>query len=122
MHVVGCQQHGGARQSEQLQPFDQLELGAVIQREGRLVQQQDGGPVDEGFDQVELSLHSERVLADELIPCLREAAPLKELIEPVAGELRCQSELTREEPGILIARHLVEMRGLVQHHAQPASQ
>ena len=78
--------------------------------------------MDQRLDQVELPLHSQRVLADELITGLQQTGPSKELVEPVAGELGCQPELAGEEPGILVARHLVEVRGLVEHDAKPAPQ
>ena len=41
VHVVGCEQDGGSGQAEQLQALDQVELGAVVEREGGLIQQQD---------------------------------------------------------------------------------
>ena len=67
VHVIGGQQHRGARQAKQLQTFDEVQFCAVIECQCWLVEQQNRRPVHEGFHQAELAFHSERVLGDSLI-------------------------------------------------------
>jgi len=119
VHVVGRQDDGRAGQAEEPEPLDQVELGAIIQGKRGLIQQQDGWAVHQRLDEVELSLHPQRVLGDQLVAGVPQAGPSEQLVEPVAGELIGESELVGEEPGILIARHLVEMRRLVEHDPEP---
>src|SRR5207302_7080609 len=101
--VIGRQNYGSAGQAEQLEPLDQVELGAVVEGECGLVEQQDGGAVDEGLNEGELSLHPQRVLIDHLVAGVPQAGPSEELVEAVAGELVRQSKLVGKEPGILVA-------------------
>src|SRR2546430_13325197 len=110
---------GRPGQAEELEPLDQVEFGAVIQGERGLIQKEDGWAVHQCLDEVELSLHPQRVLANQLVAGVPQAAPSEELVKAVAGELIREPELVGEEPGILIAAHLVEMRWLVEHDPEP---
>ena len=55
--VIGSQDHRRAGQTEQLEALDQVELRPVVQRQGGFVEEQDGGPVHQGLDEIEPPLH-----------------------------------------------------------------
>ena len=57
VHIVRCKDHGRAGQAEQLEALDQIQFRPVIERQGGLVEQQDGGSMHEGLDEIEPAPH-----------------------------------------------------------------